>query len=117
VTGGATGVRQGALLDEHDVPPAEPGEVVSEAVAHDAGADDHHAGSFRKRAHAESVLHEREPLVAASRKDTRPSGGGATPRGPPGERIDSADVDDQSGPRRGHWGGGHGPGPPLDDAA
>ena len=38
--GRAAGVRQAALLDQDEVAPAEPGEVVDEAVADDAGADD-----------------------------------------------------------------------------
>ena len=34
------GLGSGALVDLHDVAPAEPGQVVDEAVADDAGADD-----------------------------------------------------------------------------
>ncbi len=37
---GAAGVRQASLLDQDEVAPAEPREVVDEAVADDAGADD-----------------------------------------------------------------------------
>ena len=70
VAGRAAGVRQRALLDQDDVPPAEPGEVVDEAVADDAGADDDDARPFRKRAHAE----------------IRPPRGGK-PRSPRGVRI------------------------------
>ena len=40
VAGRAAGVRQRALLEQDDVAPAEPGEVVDHAVADDAGADD-----------------------------------------------------------------------------
>ena len=44
VAGGAAGVGQRALVDLHDVAPAEPGQVVDEAVADDAGADDDDPG-------------------------------------------------------------------------
>ena len=39
VAGRAAGVRERPLVDQHDVAPAELGEVVGEAVADDAGAD------------------------------------------------------------------------------
>ena len=51
VAGGAAGVRERALVDEHDVPPAEAGEVVRDAVADDAGTDDHDLRACRKAAH------------------------------------------------------------------
>ena len=41
VTGGATGVGQGALVEQHDVGPAETAEVTDQAVADDPGTDDH----------------------------------------------------------------------------
>ena len=47
VAGRAAGVRQRALLDQDDVAPAQPGEVVDEAVADDAGADDDDARGTR----------------------------------------------------------------------
>ena len=47
VPGGAAGVGQRALVDLDDVAPAEPGEMVHEAVADDAGADHHDAGGGR----------------------------------------------------------------------
>ena len=37
---GAAGVRQRALVEQDEVAPAEPREVMDEAVADDAGADD-----------------------------------------------------------------------------
>ena len=40
VAGRAAGVGQRALVEQHDVAPAEPGQVVGHAVADDAGADD-----------------------------------------------------------------------------
>ncbi len=39
------------FLDQHDVAPTEPGQVVGHAVAHDAGADDDDPRSIRKRCH------------------------------------------------------------------
>ena len=39
VAGRAARVRQRALVEQHQIAPAEPGQVVHEAVAHDAGAD------------------------------------------------------------------------------
>ena len=39
VAGRAAGVGQRALVDQHEVGPAEPRQVIGEAVAHDAGAD------------------------------------------------------------------------------
>ena len=45
VSGRAAGVRQRPLVEEHDVGPAQPREVVGEAVADDAAADDDGAGS------------------------------------------------------------------------
>ena len=41
------GFGQRALVEQHEVGPAEPGEVVGEAVADDAGAD--HDGARRRR--------------------------------------------------------------------
>ena len=40
VAGGAARVRERALVDQHEVRPAEPREVADQAVAHDPGADD-----------------------------------------------------------------------------
>ena len=45
VAGRAAGVRQRALVEQHEVAPAELGEVVGEAVADDAGADHDGAGA------------------------------------------------------------------------
>ena len=44
VAGGAAGVGQRALVDLHHVGPAEAAEVADQAVADDAGADDHALG-------------------------------------------------------------------------
>ena len=49
VTGGAAGIGQRALVDLDDVPPAEAGEVVDEAVADDARADHARPGRWRER--------------------------------------------------------------------
>ena len=49
VTGRAAGVGQGALVEQHDVPPAQSRQVVGHAVADDARADDHHVGAIRYR--------------------------------------------------------------------
>ena len=51
VPGRAAGVGQRALVDLDDVGPAEPGQVVDEAVADDAGADDDDAGGGGDRGH------------------------------------------------------------------
>ena len=40
VPGGSAGIRHRALVDQDDVRPAEPGQVVRKAVADDSGADD-----------------------------------------------------------------------------
>ena len=53
------GFGQRALLDLDDVRPAEPGEVVDEAVADDAGADDDDARGTRLR--AQTILLEPTP--------------------------------------------------------
>jgi len=50
LAGGPAGVGQRTLVQEHDVAPAEAGQVVDEAVADDAGADDDDARSTRLRA-------------------------------------------------------------------
>ena len=42
VAGGATGVGQRAFVDEHHVGPAESTQMADQAVADDAGTDDHH---------------------------------------------------------------------------
>ena len=55
VAGRAAGVRQRALVEQHDVCPPEPGEVVGDAVADDAAADDDGARAGRKAAHEVSV--------------------------------------------------------------
>ena len=56
VTGGATRVRQRALVEQDDVAPAEAGEVPGHAVADDAGADDHDACALGKPAHVPSLV-------------------------------------------------------------
>ena len=48
----ATGVGQRALVDEHEVGPAEPGEVPDQAVADDAGADHDATGRWGRRGSA-----------------------------------------------------------------
>ena len=48
VTGRAARVRQRSLVEQHDVAPAEPGEVPGHAVADDAGADDHDRARARE---------------------------------------------------------------------
>ena len=49
----AAGLQQRPLVDEDDVGPALPGEVVGHAGAGDAGPDDHHTGGSGQRlAHA-----------------------------------------------------------------
>ena len=47
VAGRAARVGQRALVEQHDVGPAEAGEVADQAVADDAGADDHALGAVR----------------------------------------------------------------------
>jgi hypothetical protein len=55
VPGGAARVGQRPLVELHEVPPAEPGQVVGEAVADDAGADDDGSGAGRQGAHDGSL--------------------------------------------------------------
>ena len=59
------GFGSGALLDQDDVAPAQPGEVVDEAVADDAGADDDDARGTRLRAQL-VLLESRIPRPAAT---------------------------------------------------
>ena len=49
--GGAAGVRQRSLVEQDDVRPAQADEVVGEAVADDAAADDDRSGGGRDRGH------------------------------------------------------------------
>ena len=46
--GGATGLKEGTLLDHDDVPPAELGEVIGDAATYDARADNDGSGMLRK---------------------------------------------------------------------
>ena len=61
VPGRAAGVRQRALVEQHEVAPAEPREVVNHAVADDAGADDD-----RLRARGEVRHRPRDPTSCSS---------------------------------------------------
>ena len=54
VPGRAAGVRQRPLVEQDDVGPPEPGEVVREAVADDAAAD--HDGTARRGSVAHAVI-------------------------------------------------------------
>ena len=56
MAGGAARVGQRTLVDLHDVAPAEPGQVVDEAVADDAGADHHGARVTRDLCHGRLLL-------------------------------------------------------------
>jgi hypothetical protein len=80
VPGGAAGVGQRALVDLDDVAPPEPGEMVHEAVADDAGADHDDAGGGRNGCHRCSLLSRR----------ARAGGGSRTPRAPGGRRRPEA---------------------------
>ena len=76
VPGGPTGARERALVEQHDVPPAQPGEVVDHAVADDSRADDDDVRPRRERAHAgpSSDAPPRDvPGHDVPDEDTRPS--------------------------------------------
>ncbi len=57
VAGRAARVRQRALVEQHQVAPAEPRQVVDEAVADDAGADHDGAGAARQTPSSSLVFH------------------------------------------------------------
>ena len=61
VAGRSAGVRQGALVDLHEIGPTEPGEVADEAVADDPGADDDALRPLRQR--PGSPLTPRPPVL------------------------------------------------------
>ena len=61
VAGGAAGVGERALVEEDHVLPSEPGQVPGEAVADDAGADDHALGVA-----GNGVTHGNPPVVVES---------------------------------------------------
>jgi hypothetical protein len=57
VSGRPARVGQRALVDQDEIAPAEPREVVDEAVADDAGADDDRSGGARQRACSRLLFH------------------------------------------------------------
>ena len=78
VSGRAAGVRQRALVEQHDVGPAQPREVVGEAVADDAAADDDGAGSGGQAA----LVHWLDSFIGRCGWPARrpPRGGASRPR-------------------------------------
>ena len=85
VAGGAAGVGQRALVDLDDVAPAEAGQVVDQAVADDAGADDDHARGGRNGGHwvspsvvqSPSSRRRRITYSCSSSRTASSSGGGS----------------------------------------
>ena len=96
VAGRAAGVGQRALVELDDVAPAEPGQVVHEAVADDAGADDDGAGGGRDRGHLRppfslritqlSALYETDPSMRLPRRTCQPGTTGEGTEQPGGSR-------------------------------
>ena len=89
VPGGAAGVGQRALVDLDDVAPPEPGEMVHEAVADDAGADHDDAGGGRDCPSGLRSENRFQPCFLLSRR-ARAGGGSRTPRAPGGRRRPEA---------------------------
>ena len=85
VAGRAAGVGQRALVDLHDVGPAEPRQVVGEAVADDAAADDDGSGlgagrSLMVGSWLLDVVGQRTMRIACSKPATWRAHGGFGPR-------------------------------------